>query len=101
MGRREEARHLARRSVPPISRSDNTEPMRDAVRLYLEDRREEALIALHAATGLDPAKDSAWPNFPDGEDSVGLAQFYARLGRHDLARLRASCGLRAASFDRV
>lgn len=98
MGRREEALQLARRSVPPISRSDNTEPMRDAVRFYLEDRREEALVALHAATGMDPGNDGVWPNFPDGEDSVGIAQMYARLGRHDLTLLGLRAGVEKGYF---
>jgi TolB-like protein len=98
MGRREEALHLARRSVAPISRSDNTEPMRDAVRFYLEDRREEALVALHAATGVDPLNDTVWPNFPDGEDAVGIAQMYARLGRYDLALLGLRAGVENGYF---
>ena len=98
MGRREEALQLARRSVAPISRSDNTEPMRDAIRFYLEDRRQEALIALHAATGVDPENDRVWPNFPDGEDSVGIAQMYARLGRDDLALLGLRAGVEKGYF---
>ena len=98
MGRREEALQLARRSVPSISRSDNIEPMREAVRLYLEDRREEALSALHAASGVDPANDRVWPNFPDGEDSVGIAQLYARLGRYDLALLGLRAGVEKGYF---
>jgi TolB-like protein/tetratricopeptide (TPR) repeat protein len=97
MGRREEALDLARR-VAPISRSDNTEPMREAVRFYLEGRREEALIALHAATGVDPKNDTVWPDFPDGEDSVGIAQMYARLGRHDLTLLGFRAGVRKGYF---
>ena len=98
MGRREEALHLARRSVAPISRSDNSEPMRDAVRFYLEDRPEEALIALHAATGVDPNNDRVWPKFPDGEDSAGIAQMYARLGRHDLTLLGLRAGVENGYF---
>ena len=105
MDRRDEALQLARRSVPPISRSDNTEPMRDAMRFYLEDRRDDAIAALHAATGIDPANDGIWPNFPDGEDSVGIAQMYARLGRHDLTLLGLRAGIEkgyfcVAQFDR-
>lgn len=98
MGRHEEALQLARRAVAPISQSDNTEPMREAIRLYLEDRRDEAIIALHAATGIDPANDTVWPNFPDGEDSVGLAQMYARLGRDDLALLGFCAGVEKGYF---
>lgn len=98
MGRREEALELARRSVPMISRTDNTEPWREAVRFYLEDRRDEALSALHAAAGVDPGNDSVWPNFPDGEDSVGIAQFYARLGRHDLTLLGLRAGVEKGYF---
>jgi TolB-like protein len=98
MGRREEALDLARRSVPPISHYDNTVPMRDAVRLYLEDRRDEALIALHAAAGVDPNNDTVWPNFPDGEDSVGIAQMYARLERYDLTLLGVRAGIEKGYF---
>lgn len=98
MGRREEALQLARRAVAPISHSDNTEPMREAVRLYLEGRPEEALVALHAATGVDPGNDRVWPNFPDGEDSVGLAQMYARLGRYDLTLLGLRAGVEKGYF---
>ena len=72
--------------------------MRDAIRLYLEDRRDEALVALHAATGIDPANDTVWPNFPDGEDSVGLAQMYARLGRYDLTLLGFRAGVDKGYF---
>jgi len=62
MDRREEALQIAQRATPPISGSDNTEPMRKAVRLYLENRREEALSALHAASGVDPANDTDRPS---------------------------------------
>ena len=98
MDRRDEALKLARRSPPPISGRDNTEPMRRALRLYLEDRGEEALAALHAASGVDPANDTVWPHFPDGEDAVAIAQFYARLGRNDLAQLGFRAGVEQGYF---
>jgi TolB-like protein len=98
MGRHDEALRLARRPVPPLSRTDNTVPMRDAIRFFLEGRHDEALLALHAATGVDPANDRVWPDFPDGEDSVGLARFYARLGRYDLALLGLRAGVEKGFF---
>jgi TolB-like protein len=96
--RREEALKVAQRSTPPISGRDNTEPMRHALRLYLENRREEALAALHEASGVDPANDIVWPHFPDGEDAIGIALFYARLGRNDLALLGFRAGVEQGYF---
>jgi TolB-like protein/tetratricopeptide (TPR) repeat protein len=98
MGRRVEALDLVRRLASTVSRSDNTVPMREAVRLYLEGRPEEALVALHAASGVDPDYNGVWPHFPDGEDSVGIAQWYARLGRFDLALLGLRAGVEKGYF---
>ena len=95
---REEALNVARRTMPLISSRDNTEPMHRALRLYLEDRREEALAALHEASGVDPANDTVWPRFPDGEDAIGIAHFYARLGRNDLAQLGFRAGVEQGYF---
>jgi TolB-like protein len=92
MGRRAEALEIARQATPRISGRDNTAPMRHALRMDLEGTREEALAALHVASDVDPRNDRVWPRFPDGEDSLGIASFYTRLGRPDLGLL----GFRAA-----
>lgn len=98
MDRRDEALTIARRAMPSIPGGDNTEPMWRALRLYLENRRDEALTALHAASGVDPSNDTAWPHFPDGEDAIGIAHFYARLGRSDLALLGVRAGVEQGYF---
>jgi len=98
MDHREEALQIARRLTARISDRDNTEPMRRALRLYLENRREEAVTALHEASGVDPANDTVWPHFPDGEDAIGIAYLYARLGRNDLAQLGFRAGVEQGYF---
>jgi TolB-like protein len=98
MDHREEALQIARRLTARISARDNTEPMRRALRLYLENRREEAVTALHEASGVDPANDTVWPHFPDGEDAIGIAYLYARLGRNDLAQLGFRAGVEQGYF---
>jgi TolB-like protein len=98
MGRRDEALAIARQATPRISGSDNSVPMRHALRLFLEDRREEALAALHVASGVDPANDRVWPRFPDGEDAMGIAHFYVRLGRTDLGLLGFRAGVDLGFF---
>jgi len=92
MNRVAEALELARQPTPRISGYDNAAPMRQALRAHLEGRRDEALAALHVASGVDPQNDHAWPRFPDGEDALWMARFYTRLGRRDLGLL----GFRAA-----
>jgi hypothetical protein len=85
--RRAEALEIARRAPPRVSKHDNTGPMRLAMLAYLEGRMDDALAALHAASGVDPQNDHIWPSFPDGEDAFWMARFYARLGRIDLGLL--------------
>jgi tetratricopeptide (TPR) repeat protein len=92
LGRRDEALEIARRPTLRISDRDNIAPMRRALRAYLEDHRDEALAALHIASGIDPANGNVFPAFPDGEDNYFIARFYTRLGHKKLGLL----GVRAA-----
>ena len=92
MNRQAEALELAREPRPRISESDNIAPMRQFLRAYLEGHREEAIAALHRASGVDPLNLHVWPRFPDGEDVLWMARLYAWLGFTELGLL----GCRAA-----
>ena len=98
LGRREEAMEIARRPSVRISDRDNMAPMRRALRAYLEDRRDDALAALHVSSGIDPAHDTDFPAFPDGEDDYFTARFYARLGHRRLALLGARAAVEQGYF---
>jgi hypothetical protein len=58
--------------------------MRRALLEYLEGRTDQAIAALHVASGVDPQNDATLPPFPDGEDVYWTSRFYTRLGRTDL-----------------
>jgi TolB-like protein len=92
LDRRNDAIELARTPTPFISGDDPAAPMRRALLAYLEGATADAIAALHAAVGVNPADDRSLPRFPDGEDVFWTARFYTRLGRPDLGL----AGFRAA-----
>ena len=92
MNRQAEALELARQPSPRLSGRDSTAEMRQLLRAFLEDRTEDAIAALHVASGVDPQNPHVWPRFPDGEDALWMARLYTRLGQLELGLL----GFRAA-----
>ncbi len=87
MNRNAEALELAQEPRPRISGSDNIAPMRQFLRAYLEGRTDDAVAALHLASGVDPQNLHVWPRFPDGEDVLWMARLYTRLGFTELGQL--------------
>jgi serine/threonine protein kinase len=87
MNRHAEALELARQASPRLSGRDSTAAMRTLLRAFLEDRTDDAIAALHIASGVDPQNPHVWPRFPDGEDVLWMARLYTRLGRPDLGLL--------------
>ncbi len=92
MNRQAEALELARQPSPRLWGRDSTAEMRTLLRAFLEDRTDDAIAALHIASGVDPQNPDVWPRFPDGEDAFWMARLYARLGLPRLGLL----GFRAA-----
>ena len=92
MNRQAEALELARQPSPRLWGRDSTAEMRTLLRAFLEDRTDDAIAALHVASGVDPQNPDVWPRFPDGEDAFWMARLYARLGLPRLGLL----GFRAA-----